>query len=127
MWISRRIEKAASQLQELLKDEPDNATYHNDLGYIWADHDMKLDEAEKLIRKALDLDKEERLKINPSAKPEELQRNAAYLDSLGWVLFKKKKYKEALEPLLEAIKQEEGQHVEIFDHVGDVYSSFGED
>lgn len=121
----KKIEKAASQLQELLKDEPNNATYNNDLGYIWADHGMKLDEAEKLIRKALDLDKEERLKINPSAKPEELKRNAAYLDSLGWVLFKKKKYKEALEPLLEAVKQEEGQHVEIFDHVGDVYKAMG--
>jgi len=34
--------------------------------------------------------------------------------------------KEALPPLLEAVKQEEGEHVEIYDHIGDVYLALGE-
>src|SRR5262249_13817174 len=48
-----KIDKAAEILQGLLKDKPDNPTYNNDLGYIWADHGMNLEESERLIRKAL--------------------------------------------------------------------------
>jgi len=122
----KQIDKASKHLETLLNKEKDNPTYNNDLGFIWADNDMKLEEAEKLIRHALDEDRKQRRKAIPDIKPEQDKDNAAYLDSLGWVLYKRKKYKEALEPLLEAIKQEEGQHVEIFDHLGDVYVALGE-
>jgi tetratricopeptide (TPR) repeat protein len=121
-----KVEKAAEQLQALLKDDPGNPTYNNDLGYIWADHDMHLDEAEKLIRKAIEQDKKQQREANPSLKPEEVKGNAAYLDSLGWVLFKKKKYKEARPYLEEAVKGEDGQHIEILDHLGDVNLALGE-
>ena len=99
----KQIDKAAEQLEILMKDDPDNPTYNNDLGFIWADHDMKLDEAEKLIRKAIEKDREQRKKIEDLPKDEDVD-NAAYLDSLGWVLFKQKDYKEAKKYLLEAIK-----------------------
>jgi tetratricopeptide (TPR) repeat protein len=122
-----QIEKAADHLKAILSEKPDNPTYNNDLGYIWADHDMNLPEAEKLIRKALDEDRKQRRKENPDIKPEDDQDNAAYLDSLGWVLFKQKKYKEAKEALLAATKdRKEGQHVEIYDHLGDVHMALGE-
>ena len=52
--------------------------------------------------------------------------NGAFLDSLGWVLFKKKDYKEAKKYLLEAVKDEESQHIEIYDHLGDVHLALGE-
>jgi tetratricopeptide (TPR) repeat protein len=121
-----QINKAADHLKTILADKPDNPTYNNDLGYIWADHDMNLDEAEKLIRKALEEDRKQRRK-DPDLKPEEDQDNAAYLDSLGWVLFKQKKYKEAKEPLLKATQdKKDGQHVEIYDHLGDVHMALGE-
>jgi tetratricopeptide (TPR) repeat protein len=119
----KKVEKATEHLKVLLAKEPDNPTYNNDLGFIWADHDMKLPEAEKMIRKALDEDRKLRRKLNP-AKPG--PDNAAYLDSLGWVLYKRKEYKKALPPLLEAIKQEEGKHIEIFDHLGEVYMALEE-
>jgi tetratricopeptide (TPR) repeat protein len=122
---ANQVDKAADQLKELLKGEPDNPSYNNDLGYIWADHDMNLPEAEKLIRKAIDDDKKQRQKDNPDLKPEEVKANPAYLDSLGWVLFKQKKYKEALPPLEEAVKEEEGQHIEIFDHLAEVHLALG--
>jgi tetratricopeptide (TPR) repeat protein len=82
-----KIDKAAGELQRLLKAYPDRATYHNDLGYIWADHDLNLDEAEKLIRKALELDAAERKKLMDQGliDGEDDKANAAYLDSLGWV------------------------------------------
>ena len=53
--------------------------------------------------------------------PEEDKDNPAYLDSLGWVLFKKKNFKEAKKFLLEATGSKEGQHIEILDHLADVY------
>lgn len=112
-----KIDKAADQLKELLEKEPNNPTYNNDLGFIWADHDMKLPEAEKLIRKALEEDRKKRK--SEGATTDRL--TAAYLDSLGWVLFKQKKYKEALPPLQDAVKDEEGRHIEIYEHLGDVY------
>lgn len=121
----KKIDKAAEQLQALLKNDPDNPTFNNDLGFIWADHDMKFDEAEKLIRKAIEEDRKQRKKIE-DLPPEEDKDNPAYLDSLGWVLYKKKKYKEARKHLLEAVEQKEGQHIEILDHLADVHMALGE-
>ena len=116
----KKIEKAADHLKALLAKDEKNPTYNNDLGFIWADHDMNLDEAEKLVRRAIAEDAKIRKKIKDLPKEED-HDNAAYLDSLGWVLYKKKKFKEAVEPLTEAIKYEEGQHLEIYDHLAEVY------
>jgi tetratricopeptide (TPR) repeat protein len=105
-----QVDKAIGVLEKLLEQDPENATYNNDLGYIWADHDKKLDEAEKLVRKALDKD----------------PKRPAYLDSMGWVLFKKKNYPEAKKYLLQAVQDKEGQHIEIYDHLGDTHLILGE-
>jgi tetratricopeptide (TPR) repeat protein len=121
-----RIDKAGEHLQTLLKEHPNDPAYNNDLGYIWADHDMNLDEAERMIRKALQEDRKQRRKADPEQQAEESRDNAAYLDSLGWVLFKKKKYEEAKPVLLQAVKDKDGQHVEIFDHLGEVYMALGD-
>jgi tetratricopeptide (TPR) repeat protein len=120
----KQIDKAADHLKALLEKDPDNPTYNNDLGYIWADHDMNLTESEKMIRKALEKDREQQRKANPDAK--DVKDNAAYLDSLGWVLFKQKKYKEAKPYLEQAAKDEDGQHIEILDHLGEVNLALGE-
>jgi tetratricopeptide (TPR) repeat protein len=121
-----QIDKAAGHLKILLDKNPDDPSVNNDLGYIWADHDMNLDDAEKMIRKALDEDRKRRKKENPDVKPEDDKDNAAYLDSLGWVLFKKKKFQEAKAPLLQAVKEKDGKHVEIYDHLGEVHMALGE-
>lgn len=121
----KKIDKAAEILKALVEKNPDNPTYHNDLGYIWADNDLNLDEAEKLIRKAIDIERGLRKKIK-NLKPEFDKDNSAYLDSLAWVLYKKKNYVEAKKLLVEAIKDEEGQHIEILDHLGDIHNALGE-
>lgn len=121
----KQIDKAVGQLRDLLAKKPDDPGYNNDLGYIMADHDMKLDEAEKLIRNALELDRKRR-KANPKLDPEDDFDNGAYLDSLGWVLFKQKKFKEARDVLLDAVKDKRAQHIEIFDHLGDVQFALGD-
>jgi tetratricopeptide (TPR) repeat protein len=81
------------------------ATLHNDLGYTWAEHDKNLDQAEIMIRKALD------------AKPDE----PAYLDSLGWVYFKQERYEQAIDSLRKATESPKGQDAVIYDHLGDAY------
>ncbi len=122
---ANKIDKAIGVLTDLLKEDPDNPGYNNDLGYILADHDQKLDEAEKLIRKAIEEDKKRQKVEDPDLKPADIKANAAYLDSLGWVLYKKGQFKEALPPLLEAVKEPEGEHIEIYDHLADVQLKLG--
>ena len=129
---AKDIDKAAENLEGLIKDDPENPTYYNDLGFIWADNDKKFDESEKLIRKALDLDKVQREKLLEKGDIDAAgakKENAAYLDSLGWVLFKKKDYKGAVKYLEMAVadkEDEEGQHLEIWDHLADAYMALGE-
>jgi Tfp pilus assembly protein PilF len=84
--------------------DPDDTQCNNDLGYLWADQGKNLDKAEKMIRKAL------------ADEPE----NGAYLDSLGWVLFKLGKYQEAIGPLEQAVKKNTGGDSTLWDHLGDV-------
>jgi tetratricopeptide (TPR) repeat protein len=122
---SKKIDKAADQLKALLKKKPDDPTYNNDLGYIWADHDQNLEEAEKLIRKALEEDRKQR-RSNPELQAEDDHDNAAFLDSMGWVLYKRKQYAEAKKYLLQAVEQKDGQHIEILDHLADTHLALGE-
>lgn len=124
------VDKATEQLKALLEKSPDNPTYNNDLGYVWADHDRNLAESEKLVRKALDEERKLRQKLNPDAKPEAIKDRGAYLDSLGWVLYKQKKYAEAKKYLQQAvqnmIEEDESESIEIYDHLGDVLLALGE-
>jgi len=121
-----QIDKAAEVLKGLLAKEPNNPTYNNDLGFIWADRGMNLEEAEKMIRKAIEEDRKQRRKESKGVTPKDDKDNASFLDSLGWVLYKRGKHAEAKPHLLEAVKDVRGQHLEIFDHLGDVHMALGE-
>jgi hypothetical protein len=118
--------KAIDVLRKLVTTEPKNSTFNNDLGYILADNNRDLDDAERMIRLAIEEDR--KLRKEAVDLPAEYDHDsAAYLDSLGWVLFKKKKYPEAKKELLEATKdKEEGQHAEILDHLAQVHMALGE-
>ena len=85
---ARNMPKAEEQLELVLKIDPNNATVCNDLGYIWADQNKNLAQAEELIRKAIDLDRQQR-KGPPGPGAERVNDNAAYVDSLGWVLYRR--------------------------------------
>ncbi len=124
----KNVDQAIEYLKQLVADHPDNPTYNNDLGYIMADNDKgSLDEAEKLIRRALEEDRKRRRDDDANINAEDDKDNAAYLDSLGWVLFKKKQYPEAKKFLLKAVEDpKDGQHTEIYDHLADVHLALGE-
>ena len=120
---AKQIDKAAEILERLIKLEPESAEYRNDLGFILADNDKRLEESEKLVRKALELDAEDRKKLFDDGKMTEAEsekENPSYVDSLGWVLYKRGKYEEARKYLLKASKDEDqGAHLEIWDHLAD--------
>ena len=122
---AKQIDKAADQLKILIDRHPEDPGFYNDLGYIWADHDLNLKEAEDLIRKALDIDRENRKK-NPDFNAAKDRDRGAYLDSLGWVLFKQKRFEDAKKYLIEALKDDDAQHIEIYDHLGDTYLALGQ-
>lgn len=99
-------DKAADLMRKSIALDPENsAEASNYLGYMWADHNMNLDEAESMIRRAL------------QSEP----NNASYLDSLGWVEFRKGQFDRALDNLLRAAKTAEREDPVVFEHIGDTY------
>ncbi|MBY0528139.1 MAG: tetratricopeptide repeat protein [Gemmataceae bacterium] len=117
---ARLYAKAEEQLRLILQGDPNDATANNDLGYIMADQSKNLEESEQLIRKAIDLDRQEK-KIGTEVRAEGDGDNAAYLDSLGWVLFRRGKMDEAKSWLEKAVALPGGDDPVLWDHLGDVY------
>jgi len=90
-------------LEQVLKIDPQHAPANNDLGYQWADDGRQLDRAEGMIRVAVD------------AEPD----NQSFLDSLGWVLYKRSKFAEARGYLESAIGSAARPDPIVLDHLGD--------
>ncbi len=83
---------------------PDSPQALNFLGYLLADHQRDLPEAEKLIRRAVEQDPD----------------NGAYLDSMGWVLFRLGEFSAARVHLERALTLT-GDDPVVHEHLGDVY------
>ena len=97
--------EAVRWLQQVLDEFPGNIAALNDLGYLWADRGEHVQRAHDMIREAVD------------GNPE----NAAYRDSLGWVLYRLGRLDEAVVELEKAAQREPDPV--ILDHLGDVYSA----
>jgi tetratricopeptide (TPR) repeat protein len=112
----KRHADAEAVMRRLLDDDPDDVLVLNNLGYNLADQGRKLDEAETLIRRAIELDRFERTK---NGDPEPV--SGGYTDSLGWAVFRRGKLTEARE-LLEkaAASPESAPDPIVWDHLGDV-------
>ena len=99
-------DKAAELFHKAIAMDPANAAEpYNYLGYMWAEQNSHLDEAEDAIKRALQLDPE----------------NGAYLDSMAWVEYRQGKYDQALENLKRAIENLPREDAVVFEHLGDVY------
>ncbi|MFP2961921.1 tetratricopeptide repeat protein [Myxococcus sp. 1LA] len=83
---------------------PDHAAALNFLGYLLAQAGQNLDEAERRVRRALEL------------RPD----TGAYLDSLGWVYFRRGDYARAVDALERASMLSPDEPV-ILEHLGDAY------
>jgi tetratricopeptide (TPR) repeat protein len=100
-------DKAAELLRKCIAIDPANAAEaYNYIGYMWTEHNMHLDEAEEMIGRALQVDPD----------------NGAYLDSLGWLHYRKGKYEEALNELLRAAQNLTRDDPVVFEHIGDTYA-----
>ncbi len=95
-------QKSVEKMRSVLEANPGNAAAMNFIGYTLADHGGDLDEAEKLVKKALD------------TRPD----SAAYLDSMGWVLYKRGEFDKAVDYLERAVA-EAPDEATLLEHLGD--------
>ena len=102
-----KIPEAEKYFEQCLSMSNSFAPALNYLGYMWAERGTNLTRARTMIEHAV--------KLDPT--------NAAYLDSLGWVLFKQGHTKEALDPIRKAVELNDEPDATLFDHLGDVYSA----
>lgn len=105
---SGRLADAERELRAMIERDPLDAVALNYLGYLLADKTDRTPEAVTFIERAL--------KVEPD--------NPAYLDSLGWALFKQGKVAEADGPLGRAAAALPANSV-IQDHHGDVLARQG--
>ena len=97
-------DKAADLFRKSIAVDPANAAdAYNYLAYMWAEHDTHLDEAEQMIKLALQAD----------------PNNGAYIDTLGWLEFRQGKFDQALSDLLRAAQKLAREDPVVLEHVGD--------
>ncbi len=108
-YLRRDWKEAEAIYKQVLELDPNNATALNNYGYMLAELGERLDEAEKMIRKAL--------KIRPN--------EPAFWDSLGWVYFQRGEYKEALRWVEKAVKAQP-HDAELRYHLGMIFWKLGE-
>ena len=103
-----RVDLLESNLRKLIRLQPEHAHAHNALGYSLADRNLRLPEAQGLIEKALQLSPEDPFII----------------DSMGWLMYRMGKHKQALEYLRKAYSARPDP--EIAAHLGEVLWTAGE-
>lgn len=114
LWLGSLLEslKVFDEAERLFLDaswvHPSSHEIKNFLAYMWAEKGVRLAEADRLSSETL------------RAEPE----NAAYLDTKGWILFKRGRVFDALQFLLHAAELDREEPV-ILDHVGDVLLAAG--
>lgn len=102
-------------LKQVLKLDPSHPAAANDLGYAWAEEGRNLPEAEALIRQAV--------KSEP--------QNISFLDSMGWVLYKRGKFAEARQFMDRAIGGKDSVRLlrsdpVMLEHRGDILYRLGD-
>jgi tetratricopeptide (TPR) repeat protein len=105
---AKQWDKAEADFKTALDLYPEQPLVLNYLGYSWVDQGLHLDEAFKMLRRAV-----------------ELQPEDGYIvDSLAWAHYKLGHYDEAVKLLERAIELKPGDPV-INDHLGDAYWRVG--
>jgi tetratricopeptide (TPR) repeat protein len=101
---SKQWPKAEADFKKALEIYPEQPLVLNYLGYSWVDQGLNLDEAFKMLRRAVEL------------RPDD----GYIIDSLGWAHFKLGQYAAAAETLEKAIDLKPADPV-LNDHLGDAY------
>lgn len=103
-----KLDEAVIAMETLIRRNPQHAGALNFVGYLWAEQGQNLERAEHYIRQAL--------KLKP--------KDPFITDSLGWVLYKRRRYQESYKVLVEALALRPEESV-IADHLGDVLVKLG--
>jgi tetratricopeptide (TPR) repeat protein len=94
--------------QEAIAIDDQHAMALNNYAYSLADRGLRLDEAEEMAQRAVELD----------------SNNASYLDTLGWVFFQQEQFEQAAKWLQQAIDTGEASAT-VYEHYGDVQEALG--
>lgn len=102
--------RSTEVLEKVFELNPTNVAVNNDLAYGWIDLGIRIPEAERMIRLAL------------ASAP----REGAYLDTFGWLLYKKGEFAEAKKWLEMAHRDRVEDDPVVLDHLGDALWRLGE-
>ena len=101
-------DEAELEFRKGLAIDPLNASIQNDLGYMYADRGIKLDEAVAMLKKAVASD----------------PQNYAFLDSLAWAYYKQGQYAMAEDYESKAALRMSGDPT-VLDHLGEIEAKNG--
>jgi tetratricopeptide (TPR) repeat protein len=104
------IDKSVDCFYKCIKLNPKYANAYNYIGYMYAERKIRLDDAVRLIHKALEIEPE----------------NGAFLDSLGWAYYRQNNMDDALKNLECAYKLMNNDPV-VAEHLADVYHAIGKE
>ncbi|QDK43842.1 hypothetical protein DOM22_01025 [Bdellovibrio sp. ZAP7] len=93
-----------SEMKKVLELDPNHVQGMNYLAFTWAEMNQNLEDAEKLARRATELE----------------PQDGYVLDTLGWILYKQNKTVESIK-FLEAAHKFQGTVSVIAEHLGDAY------
>ncbi len=97
--------RATEFMAQALADSPDDVLLNNDVAYAWIDRGVRMAEAERMSRFAL------------GSRPQQ----GAYLDTYGWLLYKKGDFSGAVKWLNRSRNSATGDDPVVHDHLGDAY------
>jgi len=97
--------RSDSAYEKSLHINKDNPSVLNNYSYYLSLRDTRLEEAEKMSKRSLEL------------RPGE----ATFLDTYGWVLYKQGKYTDAKKYIEEALKVNPNADGTLYDHLGDIH------
>ncbi|MBK8553869.1 MAG: tetratricopeptide repeat protein [Ignavibacteria bacterium] len=99
-----KYEKSEEIYERALKIDPQNALVLNNYAYNLSERGVKLDKALAMSKISLEIEPD----------------NASYLDTIGWIYFKMKNYKQAKKFIEMSLKINPNSAV-VMEHLGDIY------
>jgi Flp pilus assembly protein TadD len=95
--------------EKALRVDPESALILNNYAYQLSERGVKLDKALVMAKKAIQKE----------------PKNASYLDTIGWIYYKMKKYEEAKSYIFQSL-QVNGSSGVVNDHMGDIFNAMGD-
>lgn len=108
-YSEKRYDEAWSAYEQSITLDPDNATALNNYAYYLSVQEQHMEKAYEMSKKSLEFE----------------PNNPSYLDTLGWIYFKKGNYDKAYEYISASIENG-SMSATVYEHMGDVYEKLGD-